>query len=239
MSFLGDLLKFEGFNAKRMLGKVKENPEQLLLGAADPFGAKLWSGITGKDYSPIVNEWGGATPDSYRAAEAAGINTGPGRTGHNIAQMIAASYAGGYGADKLGALGGAGGATGGGGGANAAQEAFRASELAGGYGAAGSGGGAAVPSGVNLVNAGGVMSTGSGGGLLSGMSGGDASNYLRQVGDAAGTARQMGLLGGGAQQQAPAVSLQSRGDPIGDMINSQAQLEAIRRQRRGLLAGGQ
>lgn len=219
MSWLGDLLKFEGFNAERMLGKAKDNPEQLLLGAADPFGAKLWGGILGKEYTPIVNQWGGASDDTYTAAQQAGINTGPGRTGHNIAQAIAAMYAGNYGANQLGGMfgGGAGAETLGG---QATSSTFIPGQDSAFSGYASR---AVAPSSVNLANAGGAMSTG-----------GNWSNYLRQAGDAAGTAKQLGLLG---QQtpQAPAVSLQSRGDPVGDLLTQQAQIEALRRQRRGLL----
>lgn len=99
---LGGILDFEVFNAGHMLKKAADNPEQILLGAADPFGAKLWSGITGKEYSPIVNEWGGATEDAYKAAEAKGINTGAARGAHQVAQSIASIYAGGAAANGLG-----------------------------------------------------------------------------------------------------------------------------------------
>lgn len=99
---LGGILNFEAFNAGHMLNKAAKNPEQLLLGAADPFGAKLWGGITGKEYSPIVNEWGGATEDAYKAAEAKGINTGAARGAHQVAQSIAGIYAGGAAANGLG-----------------------------------------------------------------------------------------------------------------------------------------
>lgn len=104
---LGDIFKFEKFNLKHMWDKAKDNPEQLLLGAADPAGAKFWSGITGKDYEPIVNEWGGATDDSYKAALDAGIDTRAGKGMHGVAQTIAGLYTGKW----LGGIGGDGGAT--------------------------------------------------------------------------------------------------------------------------------
>lgn len=107
---LGGILDFEAFNAGHMLKKAADNPEQLLLGAADPFGAKVWGSITGKDYSPIVNQWGGATEDAYKAAEAKGINTAAGRGMHNVAQSIAGIYAGGAAANGLGFGGTAGNA---------------------------------------------------------------------------------------------------------------------------------
>lgn len=97
MSFLGNVLSFENFKLGNMWDKIKENPEQLLLGAGDPFSAKLWGGITGKEYSPLVDQWGGATKDDYQKAEAAGIDTGAGRAMHGLAKAVAGSYAGGYG----------------------------------------------------------------------------------------------------------------------------------------------
>jgi hypothetical protein len=55
-----------------MLKRAAKNPDQLLLGAADPFSAKMWSKITGKKYEPLVNQWGGASDGAYERAEAAG-----------------------------------------------------------------------------------------------------------------------------------------------------------------------
>lgn len=102
MSWFGDVLGFEGFNLKNIGNKIAKNPEQLLIGAGDPFSAGVWSKITGKDYQPLVNQMGGATDDTYQKAQEAGINTGPGKTMHNIAQTIAGAYAGQYGANQLG-----------------------------------------------------------------------------------------------------------------------------------------
>jgi hypothetical protein len=100
--FLQDVGDFEKFNLQEMLKKVRKNPEQLLLGAADPLGADMWSNITGKEYDPIVDQWGGASKDTYRNAARRGINVGPGATMHGIARSIAGSYAGGAAADGLG-----------------------------------------------------------------------------------------------------------------------------------------
>lgn len=104
------ILDFEIFNAGHMLNKAVKNPDQMLLGAADPFGAKLWGGITGKEYSPIVNEWGGATEDAYKAAEDKGISTGAARGAHKVAQTIAGLYAGGAAANGLSGIGSTGNA---------------------------------------------------------------------------------------------------------------------------------
>lgn len=108
MSFFSDVFDFEKFNLGDMWDKVKEDPERLFLGAADPFGTKLWSGITGQDWEPIVNQMGGATEGAYERAGEAGINTEPGRQMHGLAEVIASMYAGGYGADKLKGLSGLG-----------------------------------------------------------------------------------------------------------------------------------
>lgn len=111
MSYLGNVLKFEMFNGKNMLKNAWNNPDQMLLGAADPFSARVWSTITGKDYKPIVDQMGGATQDTYRKADAAGIDTHDGRQVQNLAHVIAGLYAGGYGANAagVGSAGGVGG----------------------------------------------------------------------------------------------------------------------------------
>jgi hypothetical protein len=119
MSWLGDGVGFEGFNLKNIGKKIAKNPEQLLLGAGDPLSAGVWGKVTGKDYEPLVNEWGGATDDTYQKAQAEGINTGPGKSMHGIAQGIAGLFAGNYGAGQLG-FGGAGGSAQGGTATNAA-----------------------------------------------------------------------------------------------------------------------
>lgn len=123
MSFLSDNFDFERFQLSDWWKKAKKNPEQLLLGAGTPFGAKAWGKITGKDYEPFVDAMGGPYGGStfsvggstdggvYGRARDEGINTTPARNSHNVAHAIAAFYAGGYGADKLG-MGGNGGGEG-------------------------------------------------------------------------------------------------------------------------------
>lgn len=104
MSWLGNLGQFEAFNLKGMLNQVKDNPARLLYGSADPFSTKVWNKILGTDDKPLIDQWGGAAEHRYQEAEDAGIDTGAGRTGHNIAKTVASFYAGGYGADKAGGL---------------------------------------------------------------------------------------------------------------------------------------
>lgn len=109
MSWVGDVFNFEKFNLGNIGKKISKNPEQLLIGAGDPFSAGVWSKVTGKDYEPLVNQWGGATDDTYQKAQESGINTGPGKSMHGIAQAIAGTFAGGYGAGQAGGLLGQGG----------------------------------------------------------------------------------------------------------------------------------
>lgn len=95
MSWFGDLGSFEMFNLKGMANQVKDNPARLLYGSADPFSTKVWNKILGRDDKPLIDQFGGAANHRYEEAEDAGINTGPGRTGHGIARAIASIYAGG------------------------------------------------------------------------------------------------------------------------------------------------
>jgi|JI10StandDraft_1071094.scaffolds.fasta_scaffold179900_2 hypothetical protein len=122
MGFLSNILSFEKVNIGGILGKLADNPERALIGAIDPFSSKVWSGVTGKDYQPLVDQWGGATPDTYAKAKALGIDTSSSRTMQDLATAIAAYEAGSYGAGQLG-MGGAGGAAGSGAGAGATPAA--------------------------------------------------------------------------------------------------------------------
>lgn len=90
------MLDFEKFQLKDWWKKIKDNPEQMLLGAATPVGAKVWGGITGKDYDPLVNEFGGPTESTFKKAQDAGINTNDSEQSHKYAKIIAALMAGGY-----------------------------------------------------------------------------------------------------------------------------------------------
>lgn len=198
-----DILDFELFNAGHMAKQAFKNPDQLLLGAADPFGAKLWSGITGKDYEPIVNQWGGASDGAYEAAEAKGINTGSAKSAHQVSQAIAGIFAG-------GALGGAMG-----GGASAASgNAAQGLSMGGGTGlTAGSGAGLTsmgggtgltmgAGSGVQLSQAG-TSAGGASSGLLS-------SSNLKTANDMMGLAAKAGVFDGQQSPQAQSAGLPAR-----------------------------
>lgn len=206
------ILDFEMFNAGHMLKQGLKNPDQLLLGAADPFGAKLWSGITGKDYEPIVNQWGGASDGAYKAAEAKGIDTGAAKGAHKVAQAIAGIFAG-------GALGGAMG-----GGAGAASgNAAQGLSMGGGTGlTAGSGAGLSsmgggsgltmgAGSGVQLSQAG--TSAGSAGGLLS-------SSNLKTANDMMGLAAKAGVFDAQQSPQAQSAGLPARQADFTGLLSS-------------------
>ncbi len=112
MSFLGDTFGFEKFKLGNMWDKIKDQPERLLIGGENPFSAKVASAVTGKDYEPLVDEWGGATKDDYEKAEARGINTNSGKKMHGVARAVAGIFVGKYGAGKAGFSGSADGGTG-------------------------------------------------------------------------------------------------------------------------------
>lgn len=118
MSFFSDLLDFEKFQLGDWWDKIKDNPEQLLIGAGDPFSAGLWSGITGKDYEPFVNALGGpmggdtlgiGSGGVYDRAQAAGVDTGAATKMHDAAEVIASYYGGKGLLDLAGGIGGGGG----------------------------------------------------------------------------------------------------------------------------------
>ncbi len=122
MGFFDDLFKFEGFQIKDWWDKARDNPEQLFFGGADPLGAKILGGITGKEYEPFIDQMGGpygghtisafGNNDGgvYGRAEKAGINTDAGAAGHDAAHVVASIF-GGQGLQNAGQglLGGGGG----------------------------------------------------------------------------------------------------------------------------------
>lgn len=173
---LSDALSFESFQLGDWWDKIKQNPEQLLIGAGDPFSASLWGGLLGKDYEPFVNALGGPQGGGalglgdnggvYGRAQDAGINTGTAAGLHNVAEAVSASYAGGFGSDALGGLGSGGGTAG-----------------------VDIGGAGSIQNG---QFSGLVGSSGSGGGASSGLGFNDYFNYADQL---------SGLIGGGGQPQ--------------------------------------
>jgi len=130
MSFwddIGESLDFEVFQLDKWWEMIKEDPERLLMGSADPLGAELWGGVTGKDYEPMVNVWGGPTEETFAEAGEAGIDTGTAEDIHAIAEGIAQAYTLNWGLGEMGAMfegaeGGAGGAEGAEGGAKGGKK---------------------------------------------------------------------------------------------------------------------
>lgn len=97
MSFFGDLLGNEGSHLGNLFGNFGvKNGEQMLLGAADPLGAKLWGSVTGQNFTPMVGQLGGETGAQYDASDAQGVNTGPSRFMGGVANAVAGSMAGNY-----------------------------------------------------------------------------------------------------------------------------------------------
>lgn len=187
------ILDFEMFNAGHMLKQAVKNPDQLLLGAADPFGAKLWGGITGKEYEPIVNQWGGASDGAYKAAEAKGIDTGAAKSAHKVAQAVASIYAGGAAANGLGAMGSAGNA---GQGLAMGGASGQGLQMGGGTGLSMGAG-----NGVQLSTAG---TPAAGAGLFS-------SENMKTANDAMGLAQKAGIFDQQQGPQAQAAGIPGRG----------------------------
>ena len=93
MGFFSDVFKFEKFNTKGILDKIKDKPQRLFMGSFDPLSTKMWNGITGSDDKPIINQMGGASSDTYSAADDAGIRTKSGRKMHDAAEIVASLFA--------------------------------------------------------------------------------------------------------------------------------------------------
>jgi hypothetical protein len=100
--FISDVMKFEKSKLGNVIDKYKDDPERPLLGINTPFESQVWGKILGKDYTPTVDMYGGATKDDSAKAKSEGINTGPGESMHNIARAITSAFALGYGADAAG-----------------------------------------------------------------------------------------------------------------------------------------
>lgn len=91
MGWLSDLDKGNRHWFSEQWKAVKKDPERLLLGAMTPADSKLWSGITGEDYKPVLDSWGGPSAQVYRSGEEKGINMGPAHNSHRVARIVAAS----------------------------------------------------------------------------------------------------------------------------------------------------
>ena len=242
MSFFGDALGFEKFQLSDWWRKAKKNPEQLLLGAADPWGAKLWGKVLGKDYEPFVDQMGGPYGGStisafgkndggvYGRAEAAGVDTKSAKGIHDAAHVLSALFAGGYGASALGGGGGAAAGTAGGtgGGLLSSAAPTAASFMPGTAGAAGlegvtvvgsAGGGAAMTPGTAAA-----MSSAAASAAPTVQQSFDWQNLLRQ---------SQGLMGNQQQQSQQPVVMQppqqANNNALRQSMAKQARMQQLRR----------
>ncbi|CAM3885263.1 hypothetical protein [Roseateles saccharophilus] len=139
MSWLSDNLSFEQLNLQKIAKQLMHDPARALVGAVDPASTKVWNGVLGTHWDPLVDQMGGPTSSAFSQARAAGINTGPASTMHDIAHVIAAFEAGGYGMGQLGAAGGAAGDVGAGSVGGAADYVPTSVDAAAQFGSAGYG----------------------------------------------------------------------------------------------------
>lgn len=94
MGFLHDVVAFERNKIHNAFGLYKKDPERIALGGINtPAETKLWGKITGKDYQPTIDMYGGATQSDYQTAADKGINTKAGGTMHTIARTIVQIFA--------------------------------------------------------------------------------------------------------------------------------------------------
>lgn len=237
MSFFGDVVNFEAFNLGDMWKQIQKDPERIFLGAADPFSSKMWGSVTGKDYEPIVDQWGGASDGAYKRAEENGIDTGAGKSMHGVAKAIASIYAGGAASNGMGGMmGGSGSAAG----TGMTAGGGSATGMGGGTGLLSSAGGQGFQMGSQGAQLGASSAASSGGGLLSSMKTG--MEYVKPISEAAGYAQQaQGLLNQPEQQiqSAPIIVGQGGSQGLTDLANQsqqstnqQLQLAAQQRQAR-------
>lgn len=106
MSWIGSLIGNEVHHIGNLFSDFSaKNAEQLFLGAADPLSAKMWGGITGQKFTPMVGQLGGETQAQFDEAAKQGVNVKPAETMGGIANAVAGYEAGGY-FGSSGALGG-------------------------------------------------------------------------------------------------------------------------------------
>lgn len=105
---IGNFFSSEGSHVSDLLSSFGKTPgktlAQFALGAEDPLGAKLWSGVTGAHFTPSVGQMGGETDAQFAQSRNEGHDTGTSETLGKIANIVAAVW-GGY--EAGGALGGA------------------------------------------------------------------------------------------------------------------------------------
>jgi len=136
---VGDILDNEVSHMGNLFQQIGDNPgkslEQFALGAADPLGAKLWGGITGQDFTPMVNQFGGETGAQFAQSDSEGVNTRTSRLLGHVADTVAGIWGGSAAGSAIGGAlgGGSGGAAAEGGGALAEGSPAGYWESGGGY----------------------------------------------------------------------------------------------------------
>lgn len=103
---LEDVFKGGLEHGKQIWKGIEDDPERLFLGAADPFSSKMWGGITGKEYDPLISQMGGATSDQIEAMGEKGLNTKAIGNAYKIADTVAGILGGYYGGQAAGLWGG-------------------------------------------------------------------------------------------------------------------------------------
>lgn len=106
--FLGDVFDYQKHLMGDVWDKYRTDPERAVLGINTPFESKLWGGVTGKEYAPTTDMFGGNTEKQSQDFEKQGVNTGPGERMHDLARAVTAAYAGSYGLSQLPAMGAGG-----------------------------------------------------------------------------------------------------------------------------------
>lgn len=152
MGWLKKLAGFENSFSKDFIKDIGNDPTRLFTGI-DPASTKLWNSVTGSDNQALVNQLGSPGQQYYDQAEARGIDTGPARGFHQVADVVAGLFGAnglaGIGGGAAGAAGaGAGAAGAGAAGAGAAGAGSAAAGIGGAAGAAGAGGAAAAGTGM-------------------------------------------------------------------------------------------
>ncbi len=177
MGLFKKLTGFQNSFSKNFTKDLFKDPTRLLTGI-DPLSTKLWNGVTGSDKKSLVNVFGSPGEQYYQQAEADGIDVGPSRTLHGIADVVAGFYAG----QGLGNL------------AGAAGNAMGMGNGAGAVGSAGAGGSAGAASGTLGstvgMTAGGIpqiVVTGAAGGGAAGALGGGLGGLAGAAGNLGGT----------------------------------------------------
>ena len=92
MGWLKKLVGFENSFSVDIAKDIISDPTRLITGV-DPLSTKVWNGVTGSDNKALVNVWGSPGEQYYESAAAKGIDVGPARQFHAVADTIAGIYA--------------------------------------------------------------------------------------------------------------------------------------------------